>query len=261
MKLRHTTAIAGVALLSSGVADAALLDGISDATNDSSVFISVVERNNINQVVRNLVIDTGARTLATFGDPVLMIAPAPWSTTAAQEAEILTFLNSAASTSTVSFNVGGALVDLSFSTDLRGFISTGNDDGPAVDNFSQLDTAIGNVIQFIGSANNGSFNANGVLASNGVSDPGWHGTQWGNDYGGALLGPTEVLFGGSSTLVGWDMNPSFEIIRAVLGNVTSDAATGDISFGTAVVPVPAAAWLLAPMVAVLAPRLKRRSPA
>jgi hypothetical protein len=242
--------VVAVAMFAGSNADAALLDG-TDGSWNSSVFISVVERNDVNQVVRNLVIDTGTLALDTF-------ASTSWSTTAAQEAEILTFLGSAAPTSTVRFNVGGALTDLGFATDLRGFLSTGNDAGPAVDNFSQLDTAIGNVIQFIGSANNGTFDANGVLASNGVSDPGWHGTQWGNDFGDALLGPTEVLFGGSSNIVGWDMNPSFEIIRAVLGPITSNAATGDITFGTpAVVPVPAAVWLFGSAVGLLA-ALRRR---
>lgn len=227
-------ACAAAALLASTAADAALMNGFSDGSNNTSVFISVVERNATNQVLRNLVIDTGARTLDSF-------AGTPWSTTSAQEAQILAFLGSA--TGTVSFNVGGALNDQSFGTDLYGFLTTGNAVGPSGGNFAQLGTAVTNIDTFIGDTIGGAFSLDGVLVANSAIDPGWHNVAWGNDVGGGIETNNEVFFGQLSQITAWRMDiNTYEIVRSVLGPVTSNLATGDISFGT-VVPVPAAVWL------------------
>jgi hypothetical protein len=236
MKVRNLAPLAAaLAMLTAGIgsAHAALVEGTSPPYS-SSVFISLAERNNLNQVVRNLVIDTGSNALATF-------AGTPWSTTAAEEAAILSFVSSTPVTSRIVFNVGGALTDQSFATDSQGFLTTGNATGPAADGFAALGTAITNTVQKISNSNTGTF-TNGVLTSNGPSDPGFHGNQWGDDYGGAIQPSNELLLGAASQLIGWKTNQDFVIIRSVLGSVTSNLQTGDISF--AVVPVPAAIWLL-----------------
>jgi hypothetical protein len=248
---RLAPALATATLLAAGAADAALLNGFTDASNNTSVFISVVERNATNQVLRNLVIDTGARTLATF-------AGTPWSTTAAQETQILNFLATAGATSIVRFNIGGALNDQSFSTDLQGFLTTGAAIGPGPTSFSQLGSSITNIDTFIQSTGAGTFNANGILAANSAINPGWHNNSWGNDVGGGIETNNEVLFGANSQLVGWKTDASFEIIRSLLGPVRSDRLTGDISFGAAVVPVPAAVWLMGSAIGLLGV-IRRRS--
>jgi hypothetical protein len=237
VSLKAAPVAVAMAVLAMGSANAALIPG-TDPSSNSSVFISLAERNSLNQVVRNLVIDTGSRALDVF-------AGTPWSTTAAQEADILAFVGSAATTSRIVFNVGGALTDGSFSTDLQGFLTTGNAAGPAVDDFSQLNAGVINTITKISNANNGTFNANGVLTANTPSDPGFHANGWGDSYGGAIQPSNEVLLGAANQIIGWKTNANFEIIRAVLGPITSNLQTGDISFGAAVVPVPAAVWLLA----------------
>ncbi len=237
LSLKSAPFVAAIAVLSlgTGSANAALIPG-TDATFNSSVFISLAERSNTNAILRNLVIDTGSRALDVF-------AGTPWSTTAAQEAEILAFVSSAAQTSRVVFNVGGSLNDQSSDTDRFGFLSTGNAAGPAVDGFAQLATGVQNTLQKIGNSNNGTFNANGILLSTGPALPGFHGNQWGNNYGGALLPNNEVLLGAVNQIVGWRFDATtFEIGRFVLGPITSSSLTGDITFGT-VVPVPAAVWL------------------
>ncbi len=233
-KVTPLAAAIAVFAMGTGSANAALVSG-TDASANSSVFISLAERNSVNQVVRNLVIDTGVRALDVF-------AGTPWSTTAAQEVSILAFVSSAAATSRVVFNVGGALTDGSFSTDLFGFVTTGNAAGPAIDGFAALNAGVINTITKIENANNGTFNANGVLASNGPADPGFHGNGWGDDYGGAIQPSNEILLGAASQIVGWKTNANFEIIRSILGPMTSNLATGDIS---SVVPLPATVWLLA----------------
>ncbi len=248
---RLAPVLATATIFAAGAADAALLNGFTDFSSNTSVFISVVERNSTNQVLRNLVIDTGTRTLASF-------AATPWSTTTAQEAQILSFLASAASGSFVRFNIGGALNDQSFSTDLQGFLTTGSAIGPGIASFSQLGSSITNIDTFIGSANGGVFNGAGVLAANSAINPGWHNFSWGNDVGGGIETNNAVVFGANSQLVGWKTNESFEIIRSVLGPVRSDFLTGDISFGAAVVPVPAAVWLLGSAVGLLGV-IRRRS--
>ena len=251
MKGKLASAVAAVTLLAAGAADAALLNGYSDASSNTSVFISVVERNVSNQVVRNLVIDTGTRSLDTF-------AGTYWSTTVAQEAEILAFLGS--STGTVRFNIGGGLNDQSFTTDLQGFLTTGAAAGPSIAGYGQLGTAITNIDTFIGDTAGGTFNVNGVLAANAAIDAGWHNIAWGNDVGGGIETSNEVLFGQASQIVGWKTADAvtFEIIRSVLGGITSNAGTGDISFGTqAAVPVPAAVWLFGSAIGLLG-ALRRR---
>jgi hypothetical protein len=243
-------ALAVVGLASAGSANAALMNGFSDGSFNTSVFISVVERNSTNQTLRNLVIDTGTRTLDSFGG-------LSWSTTPEQEAQILAFLASAAATSSVSFNIGGGLNDQSFSTDLQGFLTTGDATGPAVDGFAQLGTAITNIDTFIGNTANGTFNAAGVLAANAAIDPGWHNVAWGSDVGGGIEVSNEVLFGRAAPLTGWKTDASFAIIRSALGGVESNRETGDISFTA--IPLPGAAWLIAPAMGLLAPWIRRRN--
>lgn len=228
-----SSAVAAAALLVSGAANAALMNGFSDASNNTSVFISVVERDNTNQVVRNLVIDTGVRSLDVFG-------MSAWSTTPNQEAAILSFLGSA--TGTVLFNIGGGLNDQSFATDLFGFLTTGSAAGPGAIDYSPLSSAVSNIDTFIAGANGGTFDADGVLAANSAIDPGWHNNAWGDTVGGAIGSSNEILFGQVSNIIGWKTAPgTYEIIRSVLGPVTSNLSTGAITFG--VVPVPAAVWL------------------
>lgn len=244
-------ALATVTLLAAGAANAALLNGFSDASFNTSVFISVVERNSTNQVIRNLVVDTGARSLDVFSGTA-------WSTSAAQETQILAFLGSAGAGNTVYFNVGGGLNDQSFTTDLQGFLTTGTAAGPCGNCYAQIGTAITNIDTFIGDTANGAFNAANILAANADIDPGWHNTAWGSDIGGGIETSNEILFGQSSQIIGWKTDAStFEIIRSVLGPISSNALTGDISFG-AEVPLPGVAWLLAPALGMLAPWTRRR---
>ena len=239
ISLKAASLAAAIAVFAMGAssANAALIE-CTDGSASSSVFISLAERNATNQVVRNRVIDTGARALEVF-------AGTPWSTTAGQEADILAFVGAASATSKVVFNIGGALTDGSFATDLQGFLTTGNAEGPSIDNYSQLNAGVTNTITKISNSNNGIFNANDVLTSNGPSDPGFHNNQWGDSYGGALQPSNEVLLGAANQIISWKTNANYEIIRAQLGSITSNLQTGDISFNTAVVPVPAAAWLFA----------------
>ena len=127
ISLKPASLAAAIAVLAMGAssANAALIDG-TDASRNSSVFISVVERSETNQILRNLMIDTGARALDVF-------AGTPWSTTAAQEAEILAFVGSKSATGMIKFNVGGALTDLTYETEQQGFLTTGDSPGPASD--------------------------------------------------------------------------------------------------------------------------------
>lgn len=239
-------AVATVGTLLAGPANALLV------TTDfnTSVFISVVERNNANQVVRNLTVDTGIRTLDVF-------AQTPWVSTASQSAEILDFLSS--SEGRVFFNLGGALIDESFTSDFQGFITTTpqNQEGPGPEAFTPLGTGIGKIQAKIANANNGNlWNAAGIILSSGPSDAGWHVTNWNNDVGGALLPTNETLFGGTSPVTGWrTVGDDFIITRFDLGFLQSDALTGQ--FSLVPVPVPAAAWLLGSAVGVLAWRRRR----
>lgn len=228
--LKGALAGTAIALLAAGSAQAALLDG-TDGSNDTSVFISVVERDATNAIVRNLIIDTGVTTLDVFNGT-------PFSTTPEQEAVILNFLNTAEGS--VRFNVGGALTDRTFGSDLYGFVTTGASEGPADGAFSQLSTATVNIQTIIGDANGGSFSADGVLAANGASDPGWHGISWGDSVGGAIQPGTEIAFGANSQVQAWRWDGvSNAIPNSILGPISSNLVTGDITF----VPVPAAVWL------------------
>jgi hypothetical protein len=245
IRLKSAPLAAAIALFAvgTGSANAALVSG-TDPSSNSSVFISLAERNAVNQVVRNLIIDVGAKALDVY-------AGTPWSTTAAQEADILAFVGAAATTSRIVFNVGGALTDQTTETDRWAFLTTGNAAGPGTEDFAALSAGVINTITKIENANTGVFNANGVLTSNSASDPGFHANGWGDSYGGAILPSNEVLLGAVNQLIGWRTNADFAIIRSVLGPITSNLTTGDISFNVAAVPLPATVWLLASGVGLL----------
>jgi hypothetical protein len=241
---------ATTALLVSAAADAALFNG-ADGSYNTSVFISVVERTRTNQIIRNLVVDTGSRALDVF-------AGTPWSTTSAQEEQIRAFVQGAGAENTVQFNVGGALTDGQYSTDLYALITSGDLTGPPPAALNQLAQGVDNVMFYIANVNNGTFNPVGILAANANVDPGWHGSfYWGNDVGGAVTNNELQLGGNVSQLTAWRINLDTALVdRSDLGFLTSDASTGDISWNP--VPVPAAAWLLLPAAAFTAPWFKRR---
>ena len=235
LNLKSVAAIGAFVLLTTGTAQAQLNDG-TDGSNSTSVFISVVERDGSNNALRNLIVDTGVSAAD------LSNSATPWSTTANQEADILTFINS--STGTVTFNVGAALTDQTFATDLYAIITSGASAGPGIADFSALGSGVTKTQNQISNANFGTFSADGVLAANLPTDFGFHEFSWGNDIDGSISASNEILFGDASQIQQWRYNDvSFQIENAVLGALTSDASTGDITFGAAVVPVPAAAWL------------------
>lgn len=241
VSLKISAAVTTAALLAAGNANAALLNGFTPPTNNTSVFISIVERDAANNIFRNLVLDTGLTVLDLFdnaSNPSFV-----WSTTPGQETEILAFLGSA--TGRVLFNVGGALNDQSFATDRYGYVTSGTAPGPGFGNFFGLGNAVGNTDTFIGNTLNGTFNANGILAANSASEPGWHGFSWGNFMGGGLGGNNEIVFGVDSIVQGvrWD-GVTEAIPQSQLAFLYSDALTGDITFQTTVVPLPGAVWLL-----------------
>jgi hypothetical protein len=262
-QIKLAAAIMALTLVASGATNAALLDGNQDVNPsdgspdfDTSVFISVVERSGTNQVIRNLLVDTGLLAQQVFDQT-------SWTTTTAQKSAILAFINNKGAQSTISFNVGGALTNQDFSVPtLDGLLTTGNAAGPGSNDFSSLHNGAINVVDFIGNANNGQFDANGILAANSATDPGFHGYgAWGNTIGGSLGSSNEVLFGNISQIIGWRANDNFEILRSTLMSVTSDPASGEISFSATVVPLPGAAWLIPPALGLLAPYLKRRKTA
>ena len=239
VNLKGVWAAGAMILLAAGNAQAQLNDG-TDGSFSTDLFISVVERDaTTNTAVANLIIGIEGTNALDFSDN-----GTAWSTTAAQEQDILNFINAA--TGTISFNVGAALTDQSFGTDLQAAITSGNSQGPAFDGFSALGTAITKIQSQISNANNGSFNANGVLLAADSSQFGFHDFAWGNNIGGGIQPSNEVAFGASSVMQQWrlDLNQGGIIqsfIGGDLGLLTSDLATGDISFS--VVPVPAAVWL------------------
>jgi hypothetical protein len=236
MKLNYSLAAAAsaVGLLIAGPANAASLNNGFDGSSNTSVFISLVERDAINLPVRTLVVNPDVRTLDVFGLTA-------WSTSDDVSSVILDFLTSAQGT--VSFNIGGGLNDQSFSSDLYGFLTSSDTAGPAEDNFSQLGAGVTNIDAKIDNLNR-ALGGNATALVTSASDPGWHVFSWNNDVGGAILPSNEVKFGTVAALTGWKVNNTTEflIIRNSLGTVFGDAATGRISFTP--VPVPAAAWLL-----------------
>jgi len=228
LKLKGVAAIAAVTLLGAGTASAQLDDGL--ASEATSVFISVVERDATNTATKNLVIDTGLDAFDLFDGTAL-----GWSTTDEQSAAVLAFLNAASGT--VSFNLGAGLTTVN--SDNYGIATTGTSQGPGFADFLALNTGRTNLLEFINNANGGTF-VDGVLQVPSPSDPGFHQTAWGNSFGGAIQPSNEVAFGNSSQIQGWRLVLAEEgIINSVLAPISSDAATGSIS----IVPVPAAVWL------------------
>jgi hypothetical protein len=236
--LNRSTAVLAIALLGTGTASAALNNGLDDASNNTSVFIVVTERDLTNTHVRNLVIDSGVRTL-----DILDLNPAgSFATSAAQSAEIKQFLDSA--TGNVFFSLGGGLNDRSFSSDRYGFITTNLVGGPADGNFGQLSGATVSIDTLIGNTLGGNFGPNGVLKANGPSDRGWAVSQngWGQSLGGTVAGNVETRFGQQTIVQGWRWDGATAAINnTILGTISSDLLSGQIAF--TVVPVPAAVWL------------------
>lgn len=233
LKLKLAVATSAAAVLLAGPAQAALLNGF-DGTSNTSVFISVVERDASNLPVRTLVVDPGVLTLDVFNLTA-------WSTSDEVSSVILGFVNSAQGT--VAFNLGGALNDQSFSTALQGFLTTSDTAGPGEDSYAQLGSGITNIDAKLDNLNR-ALGSNKTALVTSANDPGWHVFSWNNDVGGALLPSNEVRFGTVAALTGWRVGNTddFLIVRNSLGTVFGDALTGRISFTP--VPVPAAAWLL-----------------
>jgi hypothetical protein len=236
--LNKSAAVLAVAMLGTGTASAELNNGFADASANTSVFIVVTERDATNTHIRNLIIDTGVRTL-----DILDLAPAgSFATSEAQSTAIKSFIDTAAGN--VFFSLGGALNDRSFATDRYGFITTNLVGGPGDGAFGQLSGATINIDTLIGNTLGGNFGANGVLAANGPSDRGWAVSLngWGQSIGGTVAGNVETRFGQQTIGQGWRWDGVSEAINnTILGNITSDLLTGQIAF--TVVPVPAAVWL------------------
>ena len=235
LKLKGVSAIAAVALLSAGTASAQLNDGL-DGSNATSVFISVVERDDTNAATRNLVLDTGLNAFQLWDESAV-----GWSTTSEQASAVQGFLNSA--TGTVSFNLGAGLTLTN--TEDYGIATTGTSGGPeggSAAALAALNTGRTNIIAFIGNANAGTF-VDGVLEVPGAADPGFHGLgEWGNNFGGAIQPSNEILFGDVAPIQGWRLNFAEEgIVNEQLALITSDLASGNIAIE--VIPVPAAVWL------------------
>jgi len=235
LNLKGVTAIAAIALLSTGTASAQLNDGL-DGSNATSVFISVVERDATNAATRNLVIDTGLNAFQIWDGTAI-----GWNTTAAQATAIQGFLNSASGT--VSFNLGAGLTLTN--TEDYGIATTGTSQGPEGGTsgaLAALNTGRTNIIAFVNNANLGSF-VDGVLEVPGAADPGFHGIgEWGNSFGGAIQPSNEILFGDTAPIQGWRLNFAAQgIVNEALALLNSDIETGALNI--AVIPVPAAVWL------------------
>jgi len=237
MKLKLTLAAAtsaGVLLLAGAVQAASLNNGF-DGSSNTSVFISIVERDAVNLPVRTLVINPDVRSLDVFGLQA-------FQTSDALSATILGFLQSAQGT--VTFNVGGSLNDQSFSTALQGFLTSSDTAGPGETDYATLGSGIGSIDAKIDNLNR-ALGSNKSVVVTSANDPGWHVFSWNNDVGGSILPSNEVAFGTVAALTGWRVGNTddFLIVRQSLGTVSGNPLTGRISFTP--VPVPAAAWLLA----------------
>ncbi len=247
---------AALALMAGAPASAAIISSASE----TGVFISVVERDDINNITGNLVIDLGFGADAFFND-VTADGIAMWTTTASQSAAIKTFLDSA--TGSVSLNVGAA--ELVTNSEDWGFVSTGVVTGPGLTDFLAFNSGVQNTLQFVSNANQGDlFDADGLLAASLSADPGFHGNPaWGNNIGGAVNGNNELTFGTTGSLTRWSLDVAAQgFVEGLLGQISSDMETGQVSFSTAttVVPVPAAAWLFGSALGLLG-WVRRRSTA
>jgi hypothetical protein len=246
ISLNKPAVAVAIALLGTGSASAELNNGFADASANTSVFLVVTERDQTNTHIRNLVIDTGVRTL-----DILDLTPAgSFVTSEGQSSEIKQFLDTASGN--VFFSLGGALNNRSFSNDLYGFITTNAVTGPADGAFGQLSGATVNIDTLIGNTLGGDFGANGVLKANGPSDRGWAVSLngWGQSIGGTVAGNVETRFGQQTIVQGWRWDGlSAAINNTIVGNITSDLLSGQIAF--TVVPVPAAVWLFASALGLL----------
>ena len=245
--LNKSAAVLAIALLGTGTASAALNNGFDDGSNNTSVFVVVTERDLTNTQVRNLIIDTGVRTL-----DILDLNPAgSFSLSAGAAAEVKSFLDTASGN--VFFSLGGGLNDRSFaSPDKYGFITTNPVGGPGDGNFGLLSGATVNIDTLIGNTLGGVFSENGVLQANGPSDRGWSVSLngWGQTIGGTVTASVETRFGQQTIVQGWRWDGATAAINnTLLGTITSDLLTGQIAF--TVVPVPAAVWLFASALGLL----------
>ncbi len=236
---RFFASVALLAISGNALAEIANVEGGS-----SDLFVSIVERNTDNEVVRNLVVDTNLAALDLVNNGAF------WTTSPDQESEIRAFISS--SSGTVLFNIGGKLggrplteeslanYGIVSSGDPQGRLSSGGNPGQG---FAAANAARTNLEVFINDANQGVFSDAGTLLATGPAFPGWHDTLgWGDDLGGAFAENTEILFGTSAVLQQYRIDLDLEDIVSIgAGPVASSISTGRITIG--VVPIPGALLL------------------